>query len=56
MRTRQSEIDEEDELEMVDVKHMTKPQIVEATHAIFNEKVKELTFPKNPSLFTKEPE
>ena len=56
IRTLQSSMDEEDELELKDMKHMPKEQITEATYAIFNAKVKELTFPKNPSLFTKEQE
>jgi len=33
---------------------LPKAKKVEATLAIFNKKVKELSFPKNPALFTKE--
>ena len=51
-----SDFDEEDEMELKDFKHLPKHKMVEATNVLFREKVKELTFPKNPSLFSQEPE
>eukprot|EP00353_Schmidingerella_taraikaensis_P009045 CAMPEP_0185591648 /NCGR_PEP_ID=MMETSP0434-20130131/65229_1 /TAXON_ID=626734 ORGANISM="Favella taraikaensis, Strain Fe Narragansett Bay" /NCGR_SAMPLE_ID=MMETSP0434 /ASSEMBLY_ACC=CAM_ASM_000379 /LENGTH=63 /DNA_ID=CAMNT_0028216821 /DNA_START=53 /DNA_END=241 /DNA_ORIENTATION=+ len=49
-------MDEEDEHELKDFKHLTKAKMIAATHALFREKAKELTFPKNPTLFTKDRE
>lgn len=46
--------DDEDQNELKDFKHLPKAKMVEATLGLFNKKVKELTFPKNPSLFTDE--
>ena len=43
--------DRDDEEEMKDFKHLPKAKIVEATQALFTKKVKQLTFPKNPTLF-----
>ena len=43
-------------MELKDFKHLSKQKMVEATNVLFREKVKELTFPKNPSLFSQEPE
>ena len=40
---------------MKDIKHLPKEKMVEATNVLFAEKVKELTFPENPTLFSHGP-
>ena len=40
---------------MKDIKHLPKKELVQATEALFSKKVKELTFPRNPSLFAHDP-
>ena len=48
----QSLLEEEDNAEMKDIRHLPKEKMVEATNALFAKKVKELSFPENPTLFS----
>ena len=47
---------EEEEREMREIKHLPKAEMEEATLALFTKKVKQLTYPKNPSLFADDPQ
>ena len=51
--TNKSELEDEDEAELKEFRHLPKQKIAEVAHSLFDQKVKELTYPKNPTLFTK---
>ena len=42
---------DDEEKELRQFKHLPKAQILEATQNLFSKRVKELTYPNNPTLF-----